>query len=166
MFHLTSLTPSDLSYRPLFLPILCLLTFFGSVSGLVFISLGYFNAETLVNRIASKGSNSRLRVLDYSDGDLSNPSIRIGNITVANYKKFSIGGAVSCILSLVGSVLMFRGKRNGFYALVLGVFFNLISLFLLFGDNFGAMGLSMLANLLGLVMVILFSLHLKYLEEE
>jgi hypothetical protein len=166
MFHLTSLTPSDLTYRPLFLPILCLLTFFGSVTGLVFNSLGYFNAETLVNRIASKGSNSRLRVLDYSDGDLLNPSIRIGNITVANYKKFSIGGAVSCILSLIGSVLMFRGKRNGFYALVLGVFFNLISLFLLFGDNFGAMGLSMLANLLGLVMVILFSLHLKYLEEE
>jgi len=166
MFHLTSLTPSDLTYRPLFLPILCLLTFFGSVTGLVFKSLGYFNAETLVNRIASKGSNSRLRVLDYSDGDLSNPSIRIGNITVANYKKFSIGGAVSCILSLVGSVLMFKGKRNGFYALVLGVFFNLISLFLLFGDNFGAMGLSMLANLLGLVMVVLFSLHLKYLEEE
>ena len=166
MFHLTSLTPSDLTYRPLFLPILCVLTFFGSVTGLVFNSLGYFNAETLVNRIASKGSNSRLRVLDYSDGDLLNPSIRIGNITVANYKKFSIGGAVSCILSLIGSVLMFRGKRNGFYALVLGVFFNLISLFLLFGDNFGAMGLSMLANLLGLVMVILFSLHLKYLEEE
>ena len=83
MFHLTSLTPSDLTYRPLFLPILCLLTFFGSVTGLVFNSLGYFNAETLVNRIASKGSNSRLRVLDYSDGDLSNPSIRIGNITVA-----------------------------------------------------------------------------------
>jgi len=166
MFHLTSLTPSDLTYRPLFLPILCLLTFFGSITGLVFNSLGYFNAETLVNRIASKGSNSRLRVLDYSDGDLLNPSIRIGNITVANYKKFSIGGAVSCILSLIGSVLMFRGKRNGFYALVLGVFFNLISLFLLFGDNFGAMGLSMLANLLGLVMVILFSLHLKYLEEE
>jgi len=166
MFHLTSLTPSDLTYRPLFLPILCVLTFFGSVTGLVFNSLGYFNAETLVNRIASKGSNSRLRVLDYSDGDLLNPSIRIGNITVANYKKFSIGGAVSCILSLIGSVLMFRGKRNGFYALVLGVFFNLISLFLLFGDNFGAMGLSMLANLLGLVMVVLFSLHLKYLEEE
>jgi hypothetical protein len=61
---------------------------------------------------------------------------------------------------------MFKGKRNGFYALVLGVFFNLMSLFLLFGDNFGAMGLSMLANLLGLVMVVLFSLHLKYLEEE
>jgi len=166
MFHLTNLTPTDLSHRPLLLPILCLLTLFGSFTGLVFNSLGYFNSESLVNRIAAKDSNSRLRVLDYSDGSLTNPSIRIGNITVANYKKFSIGGAVSCILSLVGSVLMFKGKRNGFYALVLGVFFNLMSLFLLFGDNFGAMGLSMLANLLGLVMVVLFSLHLKYLEEE
>ncbi len=166
MFQLTSLTPSDLTHRPLLLPILCLLTFFGSVTGLVFNSLGYFNAETLVNRIASEGSNSRLKVLDYSNGDLTNPSIRIGNINVENYKKFYIGGAVSCILCLVGSVLMFRGKRNGFYSLVLGIFFYLISHFLLFGDNFGAMGLSMLATLLGLVMVVLFSLNLKYLEDE
>ncbi len=69
MFHLTSLTPSDLTHRPLFLPILCLLTFFGSITGLVFSSLGYFNSETLVNRIAAKDSNSHLRVLDYSNGN-------------------------------------------------------------------------------------------------
>ena len=166
MLHLPSLTPTYLTHRPLFLPILCLLTFFGSITGLVFNSVGYFNAETLVNRIASKVSNSHLRVLDYSNGDLATPFIRIGNITEANYKKFSIGGAVSCILCLVGSVLMFRGKRNGFYSLVLGVFFNLISHFLLFGDNFGAMGLSMVASIIGLIMIFLFSFHLKYLEEE
>jgi hypothetical protein len=166
MFHLTNLTTSDLTHRPLFLPILCLLTFFGSITGLVFNSLGYFNSETLVNRIASKDSNSHLRVLDYSNGDLTNPSIRVGNITVENYKKFSIGGAVSYILCLAGSVLMFKGKRNGFYSLVLGVFFSLISHFLLFGDNFKAMGLSMLLTLLGLILVFVFYLNLKYLEEE
>jgi protein-S-isoprenylcysteine O-methyltransferase Ste14 len=61
---------------------------------------------------------------------------------------------------------MYRGKRNGFYSLVLGVFFNLISHFLLFGDNFGAMGFSMVASIIGLIIIVLFSLHLKYLEEE
>jgi len=166
MLHLPSLTPSYLTHRPLFFPILCLLTFFGSVTGLVFNGVGYFNAETLVNKIASNEANSRLRVLDYSNGDLATPFVRIGNITEANYKKFSIGGAVSCILCLVGSVLMYRGKRNGFYSLVLGVFFNLISHFLLFGDNFGAMGFSMVASIIGLIIIVLFSLHLKYLEEE
>ena len=166
MFHLTNFTPSDLSHRPLFLSILCLLTFFGSLTGLVFNSLGYFNSETLVNRIAAKDSNSHLRVLDYSNGDLTNPSIRVGNINEDNYKKFSVGGTVSYILSLVGSVLMFKGKRNGFYSLVLGVFFNLISHFLLFGDNFRAMGLSMLFTLLALIMVVIFCMNLKYLEEE
>jgi hypothetical protein len=61
---------------------------------------------------------------------------------------------------------MFKGKRNGFYSLVLGVFFSLISHFLLFGDNFKAMGLSMLLTLLGLILVFVFYLNLKYLEEE
>ena len=62
MLHLPSLTPSYLSHRPLFFPILCLLTFFGSVTGLVFDGVGYFNAKTLVNKIASSDANSRLRV--------------------------------------------------------------------------------------------------------
>ena len=166
MHHETRLTQSDFTHRPLFLPLLCLLTFFGSITGIVFNTVGYFNAETVVDRITSESSNSQLKVLDYSKGDLTNPSIRIGNITVANYKNFSVGGAVAYLLCLIGAVLIFKGKRTGFYSLVLGVFFNLITHFLLFYDNFAVMGLSMLAAFIGLLFIFLFSLHLKYLQED
>lgn len=162
----TRLTQSDLTHRPLFLPLLCLLAFFGSITGIVFNIVGYFNAETIVNKITSESSNTQLKVLDYSKGDLTNPTIRIGNITVANYKKFSIGGAVAYLLCLVGAVLIFQGKRTGFYSLVLGVFFNLITHFLLFWDNFAVMGLSMLSAFVGLLFIVLFALHLKYLQED
>ena len=79
MHQETRLTQSDLTHRPLFLPLLCLLTFFGSITGIVFNTVGYFNAETVVDRITSESSNSQLKVLDYSKGDLTKPSIRIGN---------------------------------------------------------------------------------------
>lgn len=162
----TELNQHQVIQRPSFLPLLCLLTFFGSITGIVFSGIGYFKAGTVVERIASESTDSQLKVLDYSNGNLKNPVIRVGNITVANYKKFSIGGAVAYLLCLIGAVLIYQGKLSGFYSLVLGVFFNLITHFLLFGDNFSVMGTSMIAALLGLVIVILFSLHLKYLQEE
>ena len=162
----TSLHQKDFTQQPFFLRLLCLLTFFGSITGIVFNSIGYFNAVTIVERISSESSNSQLRVLHYSDGNLVSPRERVGNITEENYKKFSVGGAVAYLLCLVGAVLIFRGKISGFYSLVLGVFFNLITHFLLFWDNFAVMGLSILAAFIGLLFIIFFSLHLKYLQDE
>ena len=162
----TKLNQHQVIQRPLFLPLLCLLTFFGSITGIVFSGLGYFKAGTVVERIATESAGSQLKTTDYSSGNLKSPITRVGNITEENYKKFSIGGIVAYLLCIVGAVLIYEGKISGFYSLVLGVFFNLITHFLLFGDNFAAMGLSMIAALLGLVIVVLFSLHLKYLQEE
>ena len=162
----TSLYQKDFSQKPFFLRLLCLITFFGSITGIVFSSIGYFNAVSIVERISSESSSSQLKVLHYSDGNLGSPNERVGNITEENYKKFSVGGAVAYLLCLVGAVLIFRGKISGFYSLVLGVFFNLITHFLLFWDNFAVMGLSILAAFIGLLFIIFFSLHLKYLQDE
>lgn len=162
----TSLNPKDFTHQPFFLRLLCLLTFFGSITGIVFNSIGYFNAVTIVERISSESSNNKLKVLHYSDGNLGSPSVRVGNITEENYKIFSVGGVVAYLLCLVGAVLIFQGKRTGFYSLVLGVFFNLITHFLLFWDNFAVMGLSILAAFIGLLFIVFFSLHLKYLQED
>jgi hypothetical protein len=87
--------------------------------------------------------------------------VRVGNLNVENYKKFSIGCIASYILCLVGSVLIYKLKRNGFYSFTLGTFFILLTHFLLFGDNFGVMGLSILAALTGLVFIILYGMNLK-----
>ena len=40
-----------------------------------------------------------------------------------------------------------------------------ITHFLLFGDQFGAMGFSVIPALGGLVLIILFGMNLKYMEE-
>ncbi|HZB12999.1 MAG TPA: hypothetical protein VE467_08230 [Chryseolinea sp.] len=151
--------------RPLLLTILCTITLIGSIIGIFTNVKGYVNAEQEVENISSGQSKTQLRNLFAKDVAIQGEVPRISNLTIENYQKYSIGCVVSYILCLVGTVLMFRLKRTGFYSFTLGTFFNLITHFLLFGDNFGSMGLSILAALSGFLFVILFSLNLKYMDE-
>ncbi len=151
--------------RPLFLTILCVITFIGSIAGIIINSRGYINADAEVERITSGKSKTQLKNLFSPESNATDELVRIGNLNVENYKKFSIGCIASYILCLVGTILMYKLKRTGFYSFTLGTFFNLITHFLLFGDNFGAMGISIVAALAGFVFVILFGMNLKYMEE-
>lgn len=153
--------------RPLFLTILCAFTFIGSVAGIIIHTMGYIDSAAKVELIKSGESKTQLKnIFSGSKPADTNEVIRVGNVNVENYEKFSIGCIASYILCLVGSVLIFKLKRTGFYSFTLGTFFNLIAHFLLFGDNFGVMGISILAALGGLVFIILFGINLKYMEEE
>ena len=153
--------------RPMLVTILCVLTFIGSVSGLVFHSHGYLNATAKVETLKSGESKSQLKNL-FSSGSntASTEAVKIANLNVENYEKYSIGCIAAYILCLVGAVLIFKLKRTGFYSFTLGTFFNLIAHFLLFGDNFGVMDVSILVALGGLVLIILFGMNLKYMDEE
>lgn len=151
--------------RPLFLTILCALTFLGSIAGIVINSKGYINAPAEVEKIASGKAKSQLKNF-FSGGDnAATELVKIGNLNVGNYEKFSIGCIASYLLCLIGSVLMYKLKRTGFYSFTLGTFFMVITHFLLFGDQFGAMGFSIIPALGGLVLIILFGMNLKYMEE-
>lgn len=126
---------------------------------------GYINAPTEVENITSGKTKTQLKKIFFKDNAASEELVRIGNLNVENYKKFSIGCIASYLLCLVGTVLIFKLKRTGFYSFTLGTFFNLITHFLLFGDNFGAMGISILGSLALFVFVILYGMNLKYMED-
>ncbi|MEJ7586509.1 MAG: hypothetical protein WKI04_02995 [Ferruginibacter sp.] len=153
------------TYRPLFLTILCAITFIGSAIGIIINSKGYLNAEAEVENISSGKAKTQLRNLFSGGHSESSSPVKVSNLNVENYRKFSIGCMASSILCLIGTVLIFKLKRTGFYSFTLGTFFNLITHFLLFGENFGVMGISILAALAGFVFVILYGLNLKYMEE-
>lgn len=150
--------------RPLFLTVLCVITFIGSIVGIIVNSKGLLNAGAEVSRIASGETKSQLR--HFFGGTEKPAPVSIGNLNEENYKKYSIGCIVAYTLCLVGTILMFRLKRTGFYSFTLGTFFNLITHFLLFGDNFASMGFSIIAALSGFVFVILFGLNLKWMVED
>ena len=151
------------TYRPVLLTVLCVLTFIGSITGIIVNTMGYVNADEEVANISSGKSKTQLRNL-FSSNKEHAPE-HISNLNVENYQKYSIGCIAAYILCLVGTVLIFKLKRTGFYSFTLGAFFNLITHFLLFGDNFGGMGISILASLLLFVFVILYGMNLKYMDE-
>lgn len=146
--------------------ILCVLTFLGSIGGLIFHTMGYFNATAKVETLRSGESKSQLKNIFSSRNTVSGETLKIGNLNVENYEKYSIGCIAAYILCLVGAILMFKLKRTGFYSFTLGTFFNLIAHFLLFGDNFGVMDVSILVAITGLLFIILFGINLKYMEED
>ena len=157
--------PSQNNRRPLFLTVLCIITFVGSIVGIIANARGYLNAKAEVENIATGKAKTQLKNI-FSPGDTSSAElVRIGNLNTENYKKFSIGCIASYILCLVGSVLIFKLKRTGFYSFTLGTFFCLLTHFLLFGDNFASMGISIVAAMAGLVFVILYGMNLKYMDE-
>ncbi len=163
----TTSTMDPQKNRPMLLTVLCLLTFIGSVGGLIFHSMGYLDATAKVEALKSGESKTQLKNLLSSGSNTAATKVAtIGNLNVENYEKYSIGCIASYILSLVGAVLIFKLKRTGFYSFTLGTFFNLIAHFLLFGDNFGVMDVSILVALGGLVFIILFGMNLKYMEED
>src|SRR5688572_21617551 len=108
-------------YRPLVLTILCAITFIGSVIGIISNIKGYISAEAEVENISSGKSKTQLRNL-FSKDNVQGDAPRISNLTVENYQKYSIGCIVSYILCLVGTILMIKLKRTGFYSFTLGTF--------------------------------------------
>ncbi len=161
-----TITPAGQSlHRPMTLTILCIITLIISIIGIAANTRGYINAEQEVEKITSGKAKTQLKNF-FAPGSTTNDElVKIGNLNVENYRKFSIGCIASYILCLVGTILIFKLKRTGFYSFTLGTFFNLITHFLLFGDHFGSMGISIVGALAGFLFVILFGMNLKYMEE-
>ena len=157
-------TQQQQATRPLFLTVLCILGFIGSIASIVQNGIGFFRSEAEVVQIQSGTEKTQLKNLFSFDKATVNAPLAISNLTPENFEKFSIGGIVAALLCLIGVVLMWLLKRSGFYSFVLGTFFNLITHFLLFGDNIGAMGLSLIWAFIGLALVILFSKFLNYMS--
>jgi hypothetical protein len=154
------------THRPYALSVLCVIGFILSIASIIQNSVGFIRSDAEVAQILSGTNKTQLKNLFSFDKAMVNAPLSIHNLTVENFEKFSIGGIVAALLCLIGVILMWLLKRSGFYSFVLGTFFNLITHFLLFGDNIGAMGLSLIWAFFGLALAILYSRHLDAMESE
>jgi len=152
--------------RPYALSVLCAIGFILSIASIIQNSIGFIRADTEVAQILSGTEKTQLKNLFSFNKAIVNAPVTISNLTTANFEKYSIGGIVAALLCLIGVSLMWLLKRSGFYSFVLGTFFNLITHFLLFGDNIGAMGLSLVWAFFGLALAILYSKHLNEMDTE
>lgn len=97
--------------RPVFLTVLCILTFVGSGFGLLGAVVNIFTFKTLGSRTLSNLSNLP-NSTPFGDVDFEE---------MVKYSQYSnMMNILACILCIVGAILMFRLKKSGFYFYLVG----------------------------------------------
>ncbi len=86
-------------------------------------------------------------------------------ITRENIERRAIGDFIAALFTLLGAILMWKLKRNGFYIYIVGVIINIATPFYLYGNDFVAVGLSMFSGFFGLVFIALYALNFKSLKK-
>ena len=93
-----------------------------------------------------------------------NDVVGLKRMTVENIRKSAIGAIISGVCTLLGALLMWRLRRNGFYLYIAGVIIGLVVPFYLYGNNFLAVGISSFSGFFGLVFIALYALNIKSLR--
>jgi hypothetical protein len=164
--------------RPTFLTWLCILTFIGSGWAILSCVWSYTTAgktaaifsQSTTNRKDSTFRNDSTFQKDTSRVEIrENHSPFEGKMKVSfskilkagNIRKTAIGGLIAALLTLSGALLMWHLNKKGFYIYILGVVFGIIVPFVIYGNDFVAVGISSFGNFFGLVFIALYSLNLK-----
>lgn len=155
--------------RPTFLTILCILTFIGSGWGIISGITGYLSADATsgITQAAMQDAREQLE-------DEGNPAANITEkifsgtsemMMPANLKKNAVMGIVASICTLLGGILMFKLKKNGYYVYILGTLIGIAAPFVAFGaGNFIAIITTSMIAFFGIAFVILYGLNFKHLQ--
>ena len=165
--------------RPTLLTVLCILTFIGS-SWLILTNIyAYATASKTAQMISSvrnmsqndsvinRDSSVQQQHAGHREGFfLGKTMIRSVSkmMTAENIRKNAIGTMISAIFTLIGAILMWRLKRNGFYIYLAGTLFGLGVPFYLYGVNTMSVGISFFSGFFGLVFIALYVLNIKSLR--
>ena len=154
------------SLRPTFLTVLCILTFIGSGWGVYKGFSGYFTADIAASVI----SETQAQINDKL-GDKEQPAFlktMMGNMfssmSADNIKKMSIISLISNLCTLIGAILMWGLRKQGFYLYVGGIVFSVVGAIVVFGGGLIGLVSGGGAAFFGIMFSVLYGLHLKYMN--
>ncbi|MEO5889720.1 MAG: hypothetical protein ABIQ31_05670 [Ferruginibacter sp.] len=155
--------------RPVFITVLCILTFIGSGWGLVSDTIKYFTADTQAMAISKvkETASGNIQKDTTNDEGAKFAQKMINNLTMTpdNIRKGALSGIGAAVLCLVGAILMWQLKKTGFYLYVAGTLLGIVSPFIIFGgSNVMAIFSSVAVGFIGLVFVILYGVNLKHMR--
>jgi hypothetical protein len=136
---------------PVFLKVLCILTFVGA---------GLYALASLYNMVAFESS---IKQLEMSNEILSSTDNPLGDMTglIEATKKWGMLsyalGLTGCILCLVGALMMWKLKKTGFYIYVVGQIIPFIGSYLLMSANTGGNNFMGTVSTISIVMSVIFS---------
>lgn len=147
--------------RPMFLTVLCILTFIGAGIGILTSIWGALTLETTIaNLEASEGAFG-----SFGSGFEDMMSQQAENMRkwgMVNHL-LNVFGNVFCLL---GALWMWNLKKNGFYVYVIGQIVPLVATFALLGGSGMGMfaGLAFLGALFPIAFIIMYGVNFKYLK--
>lgn len=158
--------------RPVFLKVLCILTFIFSSYTILSQVYVYFQAEETSE--VMKDAKTEINK-DMNDTKTRSPEESsflnkiLGGMsemtTPENLKKQAIGNIIPSALCLLGAILMWRLNRNGFYLYILGTVVGIIVPFYLFGNNFLVALSTGFASFIGILFIIFYAMNLKSMRK-
>ena len=164
--------------RPTLLKVLCILTFIGS-SWLILTNIwAYATASKTAQMISSirnvsqndsaiNKDSSVQQHTRHKEGFFLGKKMMISvskMMTVGNIRRTAIGTIMSAILTLIGAILMWWLKRNGFYIYILGTILAISVPFYLYGINSMSVGISFFSGFFGLIFIALYALNIRSLR--
>lgn len=157
--------------RPVFITILCILTFIGSGWGIISGGIQYFSADkqAQVLAITKQKASADIEKADSQDAGAKMAAKMVNSMsttfTAENIKKAGLAAILGAVFCLAGAFMMWKLKKTGYYLYIVGTLVGIISPFLIYGgDNIMAIFSSIMVGLFGLVFVILYGVNLKHMH--
>jgi hypothetical protein len=154
--------------RPVFITVLCILTFIGSGWGVISHTVKYFtaNSQAAAITLAKEKVNSDLEKSRDDEGSrFAKKLVNSIEGSPENIRKAALSDIMGAVLCLAGAVLMWHLKRTGFYLYVAGTLVSAISPFVIFGGtNMGSVLSSFITTVIGLVFTVLYLVNLRYMK--
>ncbi|MDB5221732.1 MAG: hypothetical protein JWN83_399 [Chitinophagaceae bacterium] len=158
--------------RPVFLKVLCILTFIGSGYGIINSAVTYFKADTISKIFVDAKIKTNEDLANKKNAGKPEKVRLIGNImnqasimsTPENLRKAAIGNIITSMLCLFGAILMWNLRRMGFYIYTIGTIISIILPFYMFGSNFLTNISTGLLGFIGILFVIFYAMNLKSIK--
>ena len=158
--------------RPVFLKVLCMLTFIGSGYGIINATVTYFKADTISEMVAK----TRVKVNDdiskkkrgNDTGSVNFTRKIFANMSVMmtpdNLRRSSVTNIITSVICLLGAFLMWKLRRIGYYIYILGTLVSIILPFYLFGSNFITNLSTGVLGFIGILFIVFYGLNIKSMK--
>jgi len=154
--------------KPVFLKVLCILTFIGSSWLIITNAITYFTANDISKVVAS----AKIKMYEDINKKKKDSTIAkmfgekiVNNIlpmyTAENLRKNALGALASGLFCIIGAILMWRLKKAGYVFYVTGTIMGVATPFYVFGNNFIAVAASGFTAFFGLLFIIFYAMNLR-----
>jgi type III secretory pathway component EscR len=158
------ITPAP-SLRPTFLTVLCILTFIGSGWGVYKGFSGYFTADMSAQIVSQAQDKINDQMADNTQPAFLKNMMggMFSSMSADNIRKSSIISLVSCLLTLIGAVMMWQLRKAGFYLYIAGILISVVMPIALFGGGLIGLMAGGISAFIGIIFIILYGVNMKYM---